>query len=343
MFAPGGGSATGMIKGKGKGTAGKPPKIVPGRLREEAEKLKKVKIPKPPCDDEFKTGGKTAVVTIGKFQGIHYGHRILIQAVIDTAAQIDGGADPIVFTTPPSKETKKGPHFTVDEKINIMEHMFKGTAPERTFKGAPTGIKNIFDLGKRSGGEYTTIYLVGGSDRMVTKMDCGATDNDIEWKKLDSTQKECFKDSFHRSVIPYLVNPVCVNVKLKLAAEEEGIGRGDETAPGAPSGKNYRKAAIEWANPKEGSQEKADALETLRTLMNKGATAAQMFKDEDIVRLAETMIANAHPVEGGRRTKRRQKTRYRAKTIKNPKKKRRTHRKKRNTQTMKKKRNRQLV
>ena len=340
MFAPGGGSATGMIKGKGKG---KRVRVSGPEQEEEAEKLKKVKIPKPPCDDEFKTGGKTAVVTIGKFQGIHYGHRILIQAVIDTAAQIDGGADPIVFTTPPSKETKKGPHFTVDEKISIMEHMFKGTAPEGMFRGAPTKMGDIFNLGKRRGGGYTTIYLVGGSDRMVTKVDCGATDNDIEWKKLDSTQKECFKDSFHRSVIPYLVNPVCVNVKLKLAAEEEGIGRGDETAPGAPSGKNYRKAAIEWVNSKEGSQEKADALETLRTLMNKGATADQMFKDEDIVQLAETMIANAHPVEGGRRTKRRQKTRYRAKTIKNPKKKRRTHRKKRNTQTMKNKRNRQLV
>lgn len=221
--------------------------------------------------------------------------------------------------------------------------MFKGTAPEGMFKGAPTGMGDIFDLGKRRGGGYTTIYLVGGSDRMVTKVDCGAKNNDIEWKELDSKQKECFKDSFHRSVIPYLANPVCVNVKLKLAAEEEGIGRGDETAPGAPSGKNYRKAAIDWVNSKEGSQEKADALETLRTLMNKGATADQMFKDEDIVQLAETMIANAHPVEGGRRTKRRQKTRYRAKTIKNPKKKRRTHRKKRNTQTMKNKRNRQLV
>ena len=61
------------------------------------------------------------------------------------------------------------------------------------------------------------------------------------------------------------------------------------------------------------------------------------------IKIPKTMIANAHPVEGGRRTKRRQKTRYRAKTIKNPKKKRRTHRKKRNTQTMKNKRNRQLV
>ena len=253
--------------------------------------------------------GKIAVVTVGKFQGPHFGHRVLIQQVADTAEMV--GGEPFVFTST-SKEIMSKPHFKIDEKLAIMGKMFGNIINPANIKEGY--IRSVFALVKNG---YKTIYILAGSDRLKTETDCVT-----EFGKDTKEFKKCWKDSFLKSVIPSL-EKMGVDVKTIVAGEE----RGDETAEGAPSGKNFRSAASSLVKDYAiANKERAEA--TLTRLMNEGSSV--QFTRSDIVKHAKSMVKNVDkPGKGGRRTRRRQKTRHRQrkrKTAKNVRKKKRTRR-----------------
>ena len=252
--------------------------------------------------------GKIAVVTVGKFQGPHFGHRVLIQRVADTAEVV--GGEPFVFTST-SKEIMSKPHFKIDEKLAIMHKMFGNIINPANIKEG--SIRSVFALVKNG---YKTIYILAGSDRLKTETDCVT-----EFGKDTKEFKKCWKDSFLKSVIPSL-EKMGVDVKTIVAGEE----RGDETAEGAPSGKNFRSAASSLVKDYAiANKERAEA--TLTRLMNEGSSV--QFTRSDIVKHAKSMVKNVDkPGKGGRRTRRRQKTRHRhrRKTAKNMRKKKRTRR-----------------
>ena len=257
------------------------------------------------------SGGKIAVVTVGKFQGPHFGHRVLIQKVASKAAEV--GGEPFVFTTT-SKDIIPKPHFKIKEKLEIMRKMFGNIINPANIKEG--SIRSVFALAKEG---YNTIYILAGSDRLKTATDC-ERDSGTDIKKL----KTCWTNSFFSSVIPYL-EKMGVDVKTIRAGEE----RGDETAHGAPSGKNFRTAASSLVTSHAiANKERAKA--TLTRLMNEGGHV--QFSRSEILKHAKTMVANAGKVgKGGRRTKRRQKTRRRhqRKTTKNVRTKKPTRRKRR--------------
>ncbi len=251
-------------------------------------------------------GGKIAVVTVGKFQGPHYGHRILIQKVADTAADV--GGEPFVFTST-SKDIISEPHFKIAEKLAIMRKMFGDIIKPANIKSGT--VRDIYQL---VGKGYKTIYFLAGSDRLKTKTDCVE-----EFGKDTEEFKECWNFSFLKSVIPSL-KTMGVDVKTIVAGEE----RGDETAEGAPSGKNFRTAALSFVKS-DATANKDRAEATLTRLMNTGSSV--QFTRSDIVKYAKSMVDNTgKPGKGGRRTRRRQKTRRRhqRKTAKNARKKKRT-------------------
>ena len=118
--------------------------------------------------------GKIAVVTVGKFQGPHFGHRVLIQRVADTAEVV--GGEPFVFTST-SKEIMSKPHFKIDEKLAIMRKMFGNIINPANIKEG--SIRSVFALVKNG---YKTIYILAGSDRLKTETDC-VTEFGKEFKK----------------------------------------------------------------------------------------------------------------------------------------------------------------
>ena len=235
--------------------------------------------------------GKIAVVTVGKFQGPHFGHRILIQKVADTAAAV--GGEPFVFTST-SKEFKYKPHFKIVEKLAIMRKMFGDIInPANIKEGSPRSLFVFGEIG------YKTIYFLAGSDRLKTEIDC-----ETEFGKDTKEFKECWNFSFLKSFIRGL-RETGVVVKTIVAGEE----RGDETAEGAPSGKNFRDAAVAFVNNRSPPNKKR-AFETLTTLMNTNSSV--QFRRADIIKHAKSMVNNVgKPGKGGRRTKRRQKTQHR--------------------------------
>ena len=274
---------------------------------DEGEELAKLQM----ATDLPSPGGKIAVVTVGKFQGPHFGHRILIQKVADTAAAV--GGEPFVFTST-SKEFKDKPHFKIVEKLAIMRKMFGDIInPANIKEGSPS---SLFAFGKIG---YKTIYFLAGSDRLKTEIDC-----ETEFGKDTKEFKECWNFSFLKSFIRSL-RTTGVVVETIVAGEE----RGDETAEGAPSGKNFRAAALSLVNNRSPPNKK-HALKTLTTLMNKNSSV--QFTRSDIVKHAKSMVNNvSKPGKGGRRTKRRQKTQHRnrRKNTKKLRKKKRTRRKRR--------------
>jgi len=134
------------------------------------------------------SGGKIAVVTVGKFQGPHFGHRVLIQKVASTAAEV--GGEPFVFTTT-SRDIISKPHFKIKEKLEIMRKMFGNIINPANIKEGSIG--SVFALAKEG---YNTIYILAGSDRLKTATDC-ERDSRTDIQKL----KTCWKNSFFNSVV----------------------------------------------------------------------------------------------------------------------------------------------
>ena len=247
--------------------------------------------------------GKIAVVAVGKFQGPHFGHRVLIQKVADTATE--AGGEPFIFTST-SKEIMSKPHFKINEKLAIMRKMFSNIVKPANIKEG--SIRSVFALVKNG---YKTIYILAGSDRLKTETDCVT-----EFGKDTKEFKKCWNDSFLKSIIPSL-EKMGVDVKTIVAGEE----RGDETAKGAPSGKNFRKAASSLIN--DGVKSKARAYDELYRLMNEDSSVK--FSRSQIRKHAKSMVNNKGKMgKGGRRTKRRQKTQHRNRR-KTTKKRQRRH------------------
>ena len=265
----------------------------------------------------FTENNKIAVVTVGKFQGPHFGHRILIQKVADIAKEM--GGEPFIFTST-SKDIMKKPHFKISEKLEIMRKMFSNIVNPRNIKEG--SIRNLFALAKNG---YNTIYILAGSDRLKTKEDCV-----VEFGADTKEFKECWSNSFLKSVIPSLEKSG-VTVKTIIAGEE----RGDETAEGAPSGKNFREAASSLVSSyATANKEKAEA--TLSRLMNEGGTLETQFSRPEILKHAKTMVKNAGKIgKGGRRTKRK-KTYKKKRTVK-----KRTKRQKKTFKKIQKRRKKQ--
>lgn len=240
------------------------------------------------------SGNNIAVVTVGKFQGPHFGHRVLIQKVADIAEEV--GGTPFIFTST-SKDIITKPHFKISEKLQIMRKMFSNIVkPENIKEGS---IRNVFGLAKEG---YDTIYILAGSDRLKTKEDCEA-EFGIDTKEF----KKCWNNSFLKSVIPSLEKSG-ITVKTVIAGEE----RGSETAEGAPSGKNFRAAASSLVSSHAiANKERAEA--TLTRLMNEGS--AVKFSRSEILKHAKTMVNNTGKTgKGGYRTRRREKKHRRRKT-----------------------------
>ncbi|HZF64425.1 MAG TPA: adenylyltransferase/cytidyltransferase family protein, partial [Chitinophagaceae bacterium] len=67
---------------------------------------------------------KNAVLTIGTFDGVHLGHRKIIQAVVDEAEAIGGTSVLVTFEPHPRKVVKPGLNLqlinTLHEKISLL-------------------------------------------------------------------------------------------------------------------------------------------------------------------------------------------------------------------------------
>lgn len=133
------------------------------------------------------TKNKTAVVSSGRFQGIHYGHALLVNKTVSHAKSI--GADHYIYPTR-TQDNDKNP-IEHNEKVSIMRGLF----PHANIASDPDVRNPIEAVKKMSQKGYRHVKLIAGQDRIPQfQASIGAyvkkkTDKDFDPKKhidLDS-------------------------------------------------------------------------------------------------------------------------------------------------------------
>lgn len=106
-------------------------------------------------------GGKSIVITFGRFNPPHTGHLKLMDRVADEAYK--SGADYMIYPSH-SQDSKKNP-FDLSTKHNVMSQMFPHHS--QNIANDPTSGKNIFDVLKDlHANGYDDVKVVVGDDRV---------------------------------------------------------------------------------------------------------------------------------------------------------------------------------
>lgn len=101
---------------------------------------------------------KTVVFAFGRFNPPTTGHHLLVEFVKKTAKQKK--ADHIIFASR-SHDKKKNP-LSVDRKLHYLKLMFPGT----NFAGASAEMRTFLEVAATLNRKYSSIIMVGGSDRV---------------------------------------------------------------------------------------------------------------------------------------------------------------------------------
>ena len=251
---------------------------------------------------------KIAVFGVGKFQAPHVGHKLMVDTILRHSDESNG--EPFLFTTEKhnklddpkklqrlqNKDPGQKDHPTFqgfvnfkglndtplrpDAKVEILHKLFDHTGLHIL------SLPNMFDIPlKLKADGFNSVIFVAGSDRLKTEND-----------------KEAWKESYRKSFIPHMETILGTkNVTVIQAGDE----RGDESAEGAPSGKNVRKYAVEMGNMLISHEKRDQAFANLRKLID----PEKRITDEELIKYAELMRGNMN--RGGTRKRRR---RYKRKT-----------------------------
>lgn len=101
---------------------------------------------------------KKVVFTFGRFQGINYGHKLLIDKIVSIARSL--GAENRIYTSQ-THDSNKNP-LPYKDKISFLKALF----PQANII-EDNNIRNVFDILKKLyKNNYKNVYLVVGSDRV---------------------------------------------------------------------------------------------------------------------------------------------------------------------------------